>query len=117
MDTIYSICACLLRYIRERRPEINIFKDHQYAGFQKTLDVEMKRLRSLGLDVKKRQVEPITIQEENNLWEKGILGEHDPQTLLDTLLFLCGIHFTLRSGQEHRNLQLSQFEIRSDQEV
>ena len=116
-DTLYSICAGLLRYAWERRPEINIFKDHQYAGFQKTLDGEMKRLRSLGLGVKKRQADPITIQKENDLWEKGILGEHDPQTLLDTLLFLCGIHFALWSGQEHRNLQLSQFEIQSDQEV
>ena len=26
-DTLYNICAGLLRYIRERRPEINIFKD------------------------------------------------------------------------------------------
>ena len=74
----------------------------------------MKRLRALGLGIKKRhcQAEPITIEEENKLWEKGVLGESDPQTLLDTVLFLCGIHFALRSGQEHRNLKLSQFELR-----
>ena len=73
----------------------------------------MKRLRSSGLGVKKRQAEPITIEEENILWEKGVLGEHDSQTLLDTVLFLCGIHFALRSGLEHRNLRLSQFEVQS----
>ena len=53
-DTLYGVCTGLLRYIRERRPEINIFKDPQYAGFQRTLDAEMKRLRSMGLGVKKR---------------------------------------------------------------
>ena len=37
---------------------------------------------------KKRQAEPITVEEENKLWEKGVLGESDPQTLLDTVLFL-----------------------------
>jgi hypothetical protein len=94
-DRLYIICAGLLRYIRERRPDINIFKDHQYAGFQKTLDGEMKRLCSSGLGVKKRQAEPITVQEENDLWEKGVLGADNLQTLLDTLLFLCGIHFAL----------------------
>ena len=99
-DTLYGICAGLLRYIRERRPEINIFKDYQYTGFRKTLDGEMKRLRSAGIDVKKRQAEPISVEEEDTLWQKGVLGEHDPQTLLDTMLFLCGIHFALaqRSG-------------------
>ena len=65
----------------------------------------------MGLGVKKRQVEPISIQEENVLWETGCLklSEQDPHTLLDTMLFLCGIHFALRSGEEHRSLHLSQF--------
>ena len=65
----------------------------------------------MDLGVKKRQAEPISIQEENVLWKKGCLGEQDPHTLLDTVLFLCGIHFALRSGEEHRSLHLSQFEI------
>ena len=115
-DTLYNICSGLLRYIRERRPQINIFKDSSYASFQRTLDGEMKRLRASGLGVKKRQAEPITIEEENTLWEKGVLGESDPQTLLDTVLFLCGIHFALRSGQEHRSLKLSQFELQTDED-
>lgn len=27
------------------------------------------------------------------------------------MLYLCGIHFALRSGEEHRSLQMSQFEL------
>jgi hypothetical protein len=113
-DTLYGICSGLLRYIRERRPEINIFKDAQFAGFQRTLDAEMKRLRSMGLGVRKKQAEPISIQEEDLLWEKGCLGDQDPHTLLDTMLFLCGLHFALRSGEEHRSLRTSHFEIKQD---
>ena len=116
-DTLYVICAGLLRYIRERRPEINIFKGYQYTGFKKILDGEMKRLRATAsIGVKKRQAEPISVEEENTLWQKGVLGEHDPQTLLDTMLFLCGIHFALRSGQEHRDLRLSQVELQTSED-
>ena len=45
---------------------MNVFNDPillLFAGFQRTLDSEMKRLRALGLGVKK-QAEPITIEEE-----------------------------------------------------
>ena len=69
----YGIYACLLRYIRERWPEINIFSDPPYAGFQKTLDSETKRLCSTGLGVQEKQAEPVTVEEENTLWEKGLL--------------------------------------------
>ena len=115
-DTLYSICSGLLRYIRENRPEINIFKSSSFASFQRTLDGEMKRLRSTGLGVKRKQAEPITIQEENLLWEKGLLGDTTPQVLLDTMLFLCGIHYALRSGDEHRSLQIAQLELISPSE-
>ena len=81
----------------------------------KSLDAEIKRLCSMGLRLKKRQAEPISIKEVNILWGKKCLDEQDPHTLLDTMLFLCGIQFTLRSGEEHRSLPISQCEIKWDE--
>ncbi len=71
----------------------------------------MKRLRSLGHGVVARQAEPVTTEEEEKLWQEGLLGDHSPQTLLDTILFLCGLAFAMRSGEEHRSLQLPQFKL------
>ena len=109
-NTLYSVCCSLQRYIK---PQLNIFSQTQFAGFRKTLDSEMKRLRSLGMDVDWKQAEPLTVEEENSLWEQGLLGDtcSSSQTLVDTLLFLCGMHFAYRSGQEHRSLQVMQIEV------
>ena len=63
----------------------------------------MKQLRRNGLGSKKRQIKPLTIEEENLLWEKGLLGSKDPQTLVGTM---NGLYFALRSGQEHRQLRM-----------
>jgi hypothetical protein len=41
---------------------------------------------------------------EPQMWAKGLLGDADPRTLLNTLVFLFGKFFALQSGEEHRNL-------------
>ncbi len=72
----------------------------------------MKRLQSKGLGSKKRQAEPLSLDEEEILWEKGLLGDKDPHTLLDTTMVFCnGLYFALRSGREHRQLRLRPCQI------
>ena len=66
--TLCTLCAVkLMRYVRDIHPEVNFFKQPEFAGFRKSLDGEMKRLRQSGLGVTKKQAEPITSQEENSL--------------------------------------------------
>ena len=57
----------------------------------------------LRFDSKKCQAEPLT--EEELLWSTGQLGDHNPQALVETMLYMDGIYFAIRSGQEHRNLR------------
>ena len=101
------------------RPELDFFKDPTFSEFRATLDSEMKRIQSAGIGSKRRQAEPLTEKEEELLWSTGQLGHHTPQALVDTVFFMCGIYFALRSGHEHRALRFhpSQIELveRADQ--
>ncbi len=71
-------------------PEINFFVQAQFAGFKKTLDSEMKRLKAGGAGLSKKRVDPISFDDEEKLWEKSVLGCATPQTLLDTMVYMCG---------------------------
>ena len=51
------------------------------------------------------------MDEEYQLWKGGYLGDHSPQVLLDTMLYLSGICFAMRSGEEHRSLKITQFQL------
>ena len=52
---------------------------------------------------------PITNAMEEEMLQTGILGEHNPKQLCETLLFLIGINFALRGGEEHKTLHRPSF--------
>lgn len=54
--------------------------DHAFASFKASLDAEMKRLQGHGTRSITKQAEVLTEQEEELLWEKGLLGGGTPQS-------------------------------------
>ena len=105
-NSLHHICCGIMRFIRENgRAELDIFKDKNFSQFRKVLDSEMKRLQAAGIGSVQKKAEPITYEEEEILWEKGILGDGNPQALLNTMFYMNGLYFALRGGREHRNLR------------
>ena len=113
-DTLHHLCSGIVRFLRTSgtHPSLDIFRDPIFAPFRSSLDAEMKRLQSNGLGSKHNKAEPITDQEEDLLWEKGQLGDNNcPRVLLQTIFYMVGVFFALRSGQEHRALRFSPSQI------
>ena len=80
--TLHHIVCGILRHIRSVQPCMDFFTEKEFAEFRKTLDGEMKRLQSKGVGAQIKKAEILTNEDEELLWTKGLLGDHDPQTLL-----------------------------------
>ena len=112
-NTLHHICAGIMRYLRTNgMPELDIFKQAGFSRFRMVLDSEMKRLQASGIGTVQKKAEPITFEEEEILWQKKILGDSTPQSLLDTMLYMNGLYFALHGGKEHRNLRYKPSQIR-----
>ena len=75
-ESLYSLICGLQRYLRDKgRADIKLFNDTSLHGFCCALDEEMKRLNATGNYIHKKQAQPITIEQENRLWELGLLGD------------------------------------------
>ena len=72
------------------------------------MDSVYRKLRSDGIGTRKKCTETFTKEEENQLWESGVLGIDNPTSLLRAVFFSNGKNFCLRGDNEHRNLRLSQ---------
>ena len=57
------------------------------------------------MSLQKKQAAPLTEQNEEKLWQAGVLGVHNSQALLNTMIYMSGLYFALRSGDEHRLLR------------
>ena len=93
----------------ERAPNIFAKNNPTFHRLHQTMDSVYKKLRASGVGAQKHCTETFTKEEENKLWECGMLGIDNPTSLLRAVFFFNGKNFCLRGGDEHRNLRLSQF--------
>ena len=96
-NTLYHVVSGIMRHMRYNcgRPELDFFKDPSFSEFRASLDAEMKRLQSTGIGSVKKQAEPLTLKEVELLWQKKLLGDHNPKSLLNMMVFMNGLHFAL----------------------
>ncbi len=102
-DSLYQLLICIQFFLECSGRHWKLIDGEEFIPLKFTLDNLMKERAALGLG-KRKSSSPISVADENVLWEKGILGSNTPDTLCDTLLFLLGLHLALRGGKEHKDL-------------
>lgn len=94
----------------------SIYKDSEFQKTRNNLDLAMKVSRAEGIDRKTRRAASISEEMEDELWKQNLLGDDSPTKLVETLLFLNGKNFALRSRDEHRRMTISSIEKHFDRE-
>ena len=90
-DTLYDLVIMIQSFFKENRKPYKFFEDDEFFDLRNTLDNCMKQLSKGGKIAPCEKALPISIQEEEQLWSLGLLGNDSPTKLVDTLLYLLGI--------------------------
>ena len=68
-------------------------------------------LREQGKGKRKHQADPLSAEEEELLWRKGVLGESSPVSLNHAIFYTLSQHFGTRGRQEHHQMKLEDFKF------
>ena len=72
-----------------------------FKPLHRVLDNRFRELHRMGVGTKRKQAEVVSYDEENQLWETGVLCSDTPGGLLRAVFYYNGLNFILRGGQEH----------------
>lgn len=110
--SIQLILSALQREMLDKNPEVPKFMDQSvtvYRGLHRTCDSVYRELHKQGIGATVRHTAVFSVEEENKLWEAGVLAITSPKALQRAVFFYVGKFFCIRGGDEQRKLGPSQF--------
>ena len=102
-NTVHEL-VMIQMYLHENSVFWELLDQPQFLTLRNVVDNTMREHHSAGLGVR-RSSNIITLDSEDKLFNKGILGEDTPEKLLKTVIYMISMHCALRGGAEHCNLR------------
>jgi hypothetical protein len=112
-STIRNMVGSIDRKLRRQRYPHKIFSEQSniFQLSRDALHAKQKSLKRLGKGNKPKKSCPISDQEIDMLYDKGILGNRTAKSLLNTIWINNCILFGLRGTKENYNLRYSPLEV------
>ena len=101
--TLDQMIVSIQHHLVENGLNWKLIDGTEFAKVRTVLDNVMKECAQNNIGTVKRQANVITYEYEN-MWDKNILGEQNPDQLRQMVMFLIGINCGLRAGDEDHDL-------------
>ena len=102
---LYQMIVAIRKYLNINKINWKLFDGNDFHDLHVVLDNVMQQRTALNIGVTKKQAQVISYETEQDLWNRGFLGEDTPDKLRDIALFLIGINVYLRAIEEHYYLR------------
>ena len=110
--SIDGLLAGLKRHMKTQNkypPNIFSEEDPCFSNLRGTRDTVSRKLWEEGVGTSTKETELLSVEDEQVIWAKNVMGTHSPKALLCAVFFANGKNLCLRGGREHHTLKISQF--------
>ena len=108
-NTVYLIIVMLQLFFEKKGKTWKLLDGKDFNNLRNTIDNLIKRRSMERIAQKVKRSELITMTDEEEMWDFGVLSEENPDALRNTVMYLIGLTFALRGGKEHRALRNPHF--------
>jgi len=105
-ESLRIMLASLDRFLGEKGRVFSIQKNREFEGCRKVLNGRAIEVRENGMGKRKNRSDPLSEQEEEQLWQRKVLGASNPKSLNYTIFFMLSQQFGTRGCQEHLQLRV-----------
>ncbi len=109
-NTLYTLVIMLQLFFEKQGKDWKLLEGKIFHPVRNTLDNLMKVRALSRISKAANSSDPITQDEEDRLWDEGILGKDEPDVLHDIIMYLVGLTFALRGSREQCALRCPGFE-------
>ena len=102
-NTVRELVIMIQMYLHENCVFRKLLDQVKFLILRNVVDNTMKEYHSAGLGVR-RSSDIITLDHENKLFNKCVLGSSSAEQLLKTIIYMVGLHCALRGGLERSKL-------------
>ena len=105
-DSLRTMFASLDRFLCDKGRLYSILKDKSFEGCRKLLNGKAIELREKGMGKMKNKSDPLSEKDEEQLWQRKVLGGYNPKSLNYTIFYVISQQFGTRGCQEHHQLRI-----------
>ena len=113
-ESLRTMLSALDRFLRDQGKQCRILKDEQFRNARKVLNGKAIELREKGMGKRKNKADALSDEEEEKLWDTGVLGGKNPKSLNYTVFYVLSQQYGTRGCQEHHQLQIEHLKLVRD---
>ncbi len=104
-NMLYSLVVMIQLHLEKQGKDWKLMDGKQFPCVRNTLNNLMKQRALAHISKAAKSAEPISVNNEQKLWDEGVLGEMQPDQLRLTLMYLLGLTFALHGCREQHALR------------
>ena len=113
-STLTSMHRSIARYLKDKGYPEDIVRSSHFSLSNDVLATKRRQSKAAGNGNKKNRAQPLTIEEEEKLWETKQMGPDNPWSLNRALWFLLSKSFGFRGVDESYKLKWGDVELKEE---